>query len=172
MSRRHRKCEDILLLDYARQNAEAVVELRKGPWGPRSWPRHMLSPVHWLKDWRRLQAGIRRERRRATWAVRNAEKQARRRAELGERYELWLHEDEEASSYSFFPTEGSKKNRALLEPGATLVRVFYADSWDEACEQRNGFLGWAPYVPMPPPCCANERRSMDGGCESCGAPSY
>lgn len=82
MSRRHRKPSDGGLLEYARRNAEAVAELRTLPGAQRSpWPRHMLSPAHWFKDWKRILAGIRRATRRATWAVRNADRQARRRAE-------------------------------------------------------------------------------------------
>ena len=60
------------------------------------------------------------------------------------RYELW----QEPDSYSFFE-QGNEQARKLMSPEALLVWSCEASSWEHACAERNDFLGWKPYVPMP-----------------------
>lgn len=62
------------------------------------------------------------------------------------RYELW----QRVAGYSFFP-EDNESARKTLEAGSKLMKVFEADSWEDASRQKNEFLGWEPYKPMGPP---------------------
>lgn len=59
------------------------------------------------------------------------------------KYELWYSD----GSHTFFP-EDNENARQLLEPDAELVTIFEADTWDDACAQRNQFLGWGDSQPM------------------------
>ena len=65
------------------------------------------------------------------------------------KYELWQESDPASGSYSFFP-EDNDSARRLLEPGAPLMKVFEADSWEDARRQQNEFLGWEPREPDVP----------------------
>lgn len=59
--------------------------------------------------------------------------------------ELWFSEKE--NSHIFFPTD-EKNPRPSLPADAELVWTIKASSWKDACQKRNDFLGWGPYVPM------------------------
>ena len=60
------------------------------------------------------------------------------------RCELWYSPAE--SSYTFFPVD-NKKHSVLLPNDAELIWTTEASSWAEACQKRNDFLRWEPYVP-------------------------
>jgi hypothetical protein len=67
------------------------------------------------------------------------------------KWELWLSESE--SSYSVIPVSGTEEEalaRRHLEPDAQMVFMIEAETWDEAAQARNDFLGWGTYVPHKP----------------------
>jgi hypothetical protein len=67
------------------------------------------------------------------------------------KWELWLSESQ--SSYSMIPVSGTDDEalaRRHLEPDAKIIFTVDAETWDEAAQARNDFLGWGPYVPYQP----------------------
>ena len=64
------------------------------------------------------------------------------------KWELWLSESE--SSYAMIPVSGTDEERLArrhLERDARLVHTIEAETWEQAAQARNDFLGWGPYVP-------------------------
>lgn len=67
------------------------------------------------------------------------------------KFELWKHEDDGVSYTLIAVDENYGKHREFMqkyESGSELLLTIDAESSDEACSQRNKFLGWEPYVPM------------------------
>ena len=67
------------------------------------------------------------------------------------KFALWKHEDEAICYTLIAVDENYIKHREFMqmhEPDAELLLNIEAESADEACSQRNDFLGWEPYVPM------------------------
>ncbi len=63
---------------------------------------------------------------------------------LKHRYELWEDPD---GSLTLFPFADDSA-RKVLDPNAKLLKIFEADSWEEACQMKNDFMGWGLYVPF------------------------
>ena len=67
------------------------------------------------------------------------------------KWELWHSESE--SSYAMIPLSNTDEEtlaRRSLEPDAKVVFTVEAETWDEAAQARNEFLGWGPYIPWKP----------------------
>jgi hypothetical protein len=58
------------------------------------------------------------------------------------RYELWYSES--ASSYALL-YEGDTVSDHLKEPDAKVIWTVEADTYEEALQKRNDFLGWGEY---------------------------
>ena len=60
------------------------------------------------------------------------------------KYEIWR--TKVGNSYSLFP-ETNQQARKLTEEDSILIKVFEANSWEEACQKYNDFLGYGTYKP-------------------------
>lgn len=63
------------------------------------------------------------------------------------KYEVWRSESEDGVSFNCFP-ENSLNARKILEPGAKLIHVIEAKTWNEAMTKYHEVMCWEPYVPM------------------------
>lgn len=66
------------------------------------------------------------------------------------RYGLWRSPDGEALTFCRFdetqPADSDARRRAAIGPDDELLWTVEAASWEEACQARNDYLGWGPYV--------------------------
>ena len=78
------------------------------------------------------------------------------------KYELW----EKSGDMSFIDENHPQKK--LLIRGMKKIWEVEAQSFDEACFQRNKHLGWEPYRPMCP-YCINDMAYGEECCDECKA---
>jgi len=65
------------------------------------------------------------------------------------RFELWFHEDDEGAAYELLGDEVPRGPANLpAEPGARIVAVIEAESYEAAKQRQHELLGWEPYKPF------------------------
>jgi hypothetical protein len=60
------------------------------------------------------------------------------------KYELWQSECESTVSYMLL-YEGDTASDHVKDPGSKVIWTCEADSYEEALQKRNDFLGWGEY---------------------------
>jgi hypothetical protein len=63
-------------------------------------------------------------------------------------YSAWGRDDGDGYEFLFIPGHELPPEHAGQSPGLTLLKVFEADSWDDAARQYYEWQGWEPYKPM------------------------
>lgn len=63
-------------------------------------------------------------------------------------YELWEARDELGAEYSLLEAGTFHEHAADFQGTPHLLTTFEADSYIEAAQKRNDFLGWGKYHPM------------------------
>ena len=64
------------------------------------------------------------------------------------RHEVWRNREDTSDEFCI-ATRRADLLRLEIEPGAELVHVIYASSWDEAMLAYHTWQGWGPYKPIP-----------------------
>lgn len=64
------------------------------------------------------------------------------------RFELWREDEEDGPTYTLLPENSDERTRLLaVPPGAVLIEVIEAESYNEAAQRQHDLLGWEPYKP-------------------------
>jgi hypothetical protein len=66
------------------------------------------------------------------------------------KYELWHSREGSSDIYTLHAADKPRESvkGVALESDAKLIRIFDANTWEDACRQQHEFLGWEPYKPM------------------------
>jgi len=60
-------------------------------------------------------------------------------------YSVW---GKDGCEFLFIKGDEMPSNHRGFSPGMQFLKVFEAESWDDAARQYHGWQGWEPYKPM------------------------